>query len=336
MSLDTPLVPELSAQQRHCNLVLLLFTPTTPLHLTTIGRINRVLPAQAEQDIHSIGQEIMRFHALRVVYHPKQGYRLQGSAYDQRLCMLHWLRRAQRLLPNSIETIFIPRINEKSPAPPSAHFLQQIDDILEQAESTLHRTFGEQPRELIQYFLRYCRYQRQTLSLPSFPQHLKYWLHEKEEYRIAERLCQATHGSLPMGIHELESEFTTLFLTLIKTYRYLPEMHSEDRHLMDETELAIQQIEKLTQITFNHREQFCTQLFAHMGPAIERCLFGIKIGNPLLEEIETRYPGLMSMTQKAVQRIEQNYQIHFPPEELCLIAVSFGAWLMQEGVLAER
>ena len=73
-----------------------------------------------------------------------------------------------------------------------------------------------------------------------------------------------------------------------------------------------------------------------MGPAIERCLFGIKIGNPLLEEIETRYPGLMSMTQKAVQHIEQNYQIHFPPEELCLIAVSFGAWLIQEGVLAER
>lgn len=67
MSLDTPLVPELSAQQRHCNLVLLLFTPTTPLHLATIGRINRVLPAQAELDIHSVAQEIMRFHALRVI-----------------------------------------------------------------------------------------------------------------------------------------------------------------------------------------------------------------------------------------------------------------------------
>lgn len=336
MSLDTPLVPELSAQQRHCNLVLLLFTPTTPLHLATIGRINRVLPAQAELDIHSVAQEIMRFHALRVIFHPKQGYRLQGSAYDQRLCLLHWLRRSQRLVPNSIETIFVPRINESPAGITTAHFSQQIIDVLTQAETTLQRIFSDQHRDLIQSFLHYSHYQRQTTPLPVFPAHLKRWLQAKEEYGVAKNLCHAAYGPLPDPALELESEFTTLLLTQLKTYRYLPQIYPEDRRLMDEIEFAIQQIENATHVTFSHREQLCTQLFAHMGPAIERCLFGLKISNLLLDEIELLYPGLMNMTQQAVHHIELEYHIHFPPEELCLIAVSFGAWLIQEGVLADK
>lgn len=94
----------------------------------------------------------MRFHALRVIFHPKQGYRLQGSAYDQRLCLLHWLRRSQRLVPNSIETIFVPRINESPAGITTAHFSQQIIDVLTQAEATLQRIFSDQHRDLIQSF----------------------------------------------------------------------------------------------------------------------------------------------------------------------------------------
>lgn len=39
---------------------------------------------------------------------PDRGYQLRGSALDQRLCLIHWLRRALRCSPQFVEGDFAP------------------------------------------------------------------------------------------------------------------------------------------------------------------------------------------------------------------------------------
>ncbi|TWY24779.1 stationary phase inducible protein CsiE, partial [Serratia marcescens] len=94
MSLDTSPVPELSGQQRRCHLLLMLYTPEPELQLETLSRINGVAPPITRQDIAEVASEIQRFHHLEIAVGPDRGYQLRGSALDQRLCLIHWLRRA--------------------------------------------------------------------------------------------------------------------------------------------------------------------------------------------------------------------------------------------------
>ncbi|MEX0631400.1 PRD domain-containing protein [Serratia ureilytica] len=43
----------------------------------------------------------------------------------------------------------------------------------------------------------------------------------------------------------------------------------------------------------------------------------------------------MRTTQEALKPLEQEYGVHFSNEEAGLVAISFGAWLMQDNALQE-
>lgn len=328
---DTLSVPELSAQQRYCHLMLLLFTPGKPVGLTTISRLNRVLPEVTQQDIRAVEQEIDYFHHLRIVHHPLTGYRLSGSAGAQRLCLLHWLKRALRLTPNAVETLFLPRLNAEAESTP--YHTPAIDDILTQAEPELLRCFSDAERAVITHFLHYCRrQQRQEARLAPFSPRRQIWLRQKAEYPIARRLCDTV---LPLSSNA-EYDFITLMLRLLKTYRYPPAATDEDRQLLQQIDALIERVESETGCRFSQRETLRRKLFTHLGPAVERCLFGLRIDDSLLEEISRRYADLLTLTRTALRGLEQSYRLSIPQEELCLIAVTFGAWLAQEGALQEN
>lgn len=62
----------------------------------------------ARQDIAETRDEIQRYHRLDIVTHHDGSYRIEGTALNQRLCLLHWLRRALRLCPQFVSHQFTP------------------------------------------------------------------------------------------------------------------------------------------------------------------------------------------------------------------------------------
>ena len=56
----------------------------------------------------------------------------------------------------------------------------------------------------------------------------------------------------------------------------------------------------------------------------------------MLEDVIRKYPLLLQTTRQALVTFEQEYQIQFSVDEVGLIAISFGAWLMQENALQEK
>ncbi|PYA31512.1 stationary phase inducible protein CsiE, partial [Serratia marcescens] len=166
MSLDTSPVPELSGQQRRCHLLLMLYTPEPELQLETLSRINGVAPPITRQDIAEVASEIQRFHHLEIAVGPDRGYQLRGSALDQRLCLIHWLRRALRCSPQFVEGDFAPRLRHAlaADAAPASALAEAIDAC----EPLLNRRFDARDRQFLQHYLLYCAWQNRLRQHPRF------------------------------------------------------------------------------------------------------------------------------------------------------------------------
>lgn len=112
-------------------------------------------------------------------------------------------------------------------------------------------------------------------------------------------------------------------------------VHTTLRH-SDGARGVISRFAQLSGRTFPHEGPLAEQLFFHLSAALERCHFHMGIDSSLQSEIEEKYPSLLRATRSAMIPLEAEYRIRFSREEMGLIAVIFGAWLMQETDLQEK
>ncbi|CAI1910551.1 stationary phase inducible protein CsiE [Serratia plymuthica] len=334
MSLDTAPVPELSGQQRRCHLLLMLYAPVPAVQLETISQINGVDHPTARQDIAEVASEIQRFHHLELVGNSDEGYRLKGSALNQRLCLLHWLRRALRCSPEFIDQHFAPWLHQALAV--NADPSPQLESYISSCEPLLNRPLDQRDRQFLQYYLCYCAWETQRQRHPLFTATQRAWLHQKPEHQAASLLHQSLNQLFALQPETSESDFLVLMFTMLKNHSYHSNDSEEDLRLMRAIENMVERFQQISGMTFSSKEDLTSQLFAHLAPAVERCRFDIGIDNMLLEEVLRMYPRLMRTTKEALAPLEQEYEIRFSSEEAGLVAISFGAWLMQGNALQEK
>ncbi|WP_370560702.1 PRD domain-containing protein [Edwardsiella tarda] len=325
---------------RRCTLALALLLADAPLTSQRLCQINHQPCQEAEADLSHLVGEMMRYHALHLSYHPRQGYRLYGSAYEWRLCLLHWLQRGMRLAPGVSEAQLFSALQQVAPTLQPEACLARFAALLDQHTTQPCFTFTPRQKQLVGLMLLFASLQQQRHPLTSLlpcwlPDIHRRALQQKCEYGCAGALCQILFDRLDPELRQQEQLFTTLMLSLLKNHAATPRDNDQDRTLMQEVEGSVERVEACSGIRFPQREQLCSRLFAHLGAAIERARFGIRIGTPLLAELELHHPGLLTLTRDSIAGLEHHYRIRFSPEELSLIAVSLGAWLMQAGKLQE-
>ncbi len=158
----------------------------------------------------------------------------------------------------------------------------------------------------------------------------------KPALTAADSLFDSFNPLLGNPLDKIERDVLILMLTMIKAHRYHSTQSAEDSRLITATNQLVMRFQQLSGMTLGSNEMLMNQLFAHLAPAIERCYFNIGIDNSSLEEVNRQYPRLLRTTQQALVVFEQEYQIQFSADEVALIAISFGAWLMQENALQEK
>lgn len=100
----------LSAPQRRCQVLLTLFQPEPIATVEIFSALNGVDDDTAREDITETSLEIQRYHRLAITTCQNGCYRIEGTALDQRLCLLHWLRRGLRLCPTFVTQQFTPAL----------------------------------------------------------------------------------------------------------------------------------------------------------------------------------------------------------------------------------
>jgi len=97
MNPDKQPSPALSATQRRCHVLLMLYAPLTAVQLELISEINGVGLATTWDDLAEVTCEIQRIHQLDVLQYSEKECRIQGDTLAQRLGLFQGLRRTLRI-----------------------------------------------------------------------------------------------------------------------------------------------------------------------------------------------------------------------------------------------
>lgn len=82
-------------------------------------------------------------------------------------------------------------------------------------------------------------------------------------------------------------------------------------------------LEKIENICIKNREELTNQLLLHIPSMVLRLKNGIKIENPLLDEIKSRYLHLFTLSWYLLSTIETEYNISLTEDEISFIVIYF-------------
>ncbi len=329
----------LSGPQRRCHLLLTLCLPgqtVTPEH---ISRLNGVDDAVSRQDIADAAQALRRYHRLSLRTQPNGSYTIEGSALDRRLCLMYWLRRSLRLCPHYVHQQFTPALKTALKQPGIARALYDdtnLQALINLCARRLQRVFSTPEREFLQLFLPWCLLQHQLGQIPQFTAVQRGWTQARTESQIAHEIVRHWRRRVTRPPHDNELHFLTALFMLLRTPSAQNDRSPQDQQLLAAIDTLIARFNSLCGLRFSSETRLRDQLYVHLAQALNRSVFGIGIDNSLPQEITHLYPRLMRTTREAVQSLEAEFGIHFSSEETGLIAIIFGAWLMQESALGEK
>lgn len=325
----------LSSPQRRCHLLLMLCLPESLVTVESVCQLNGVDHAITRQDIAEVAEEIQRYHHLAIEQDALGTLHLRGSDLDQRLCLLHNLRRALRLSPAFIHSDFSSAIRlrlQTLPVDKALYDEHNLTALIQYCSLHLDRQFSARDGQFLQVWMRYALAWH---CQPEFTAQQLHWLKGKPEFSLAQAIarCWSKRG-YQAAVNEVA------LLALLFSQLHIPQVqHTISDHecqLLQSVEQLIQRFQALSGMVFSNDAGLSAQLYTHLALALERTLFSIGIDHSLVEDIAQQYPRLLRTTREAIAALEQQYSVQFADEEMGLIAIIFGAWLMQEGALQEK
>lgn len=329
----------LSSPQRRSQVLLMFYLPGQSVTPEWLGNLTQVDEETARQDIVETGREIQRYHRLTLASQADGSYRMEGTALDQRLCLLHGLRRGLRLCPHFVSHHFTPALKTQLKQQGIARTLYDdtnLQALVNRCSRALNRQFDCRDGHFLRLYLQYCLLQHHLGLSPSFTHEQQRWAQSAAEFTLAEEIVRHWQRRVAATPHAGEQLFLALLFMLLKTPDPIRDGQQQDRRLHLAICGLIHRFQNLAGRPFSDEQGLSDQLYIHLSQALHRSVFAIGIDNALPEEIGRLYPRLMRTTQAALVEFETSWQIRFSQEEVSLIAVIFGAWLMQKSDLQEK
>lgn len=329
----------LSRPQRRCQILLMLYLPDHAVTTDSICRMNNVNDATASADLAETRDELRRAHRLEIVARDDGRLHIEGAPLDQRLCLLHWLRRSLRVCPQFIVKHFAPSLKMRLKEAGISRILYDdtnLRALVNRCSRSLQRRFDARDLDFLRLYLQYCLLLQRPQNAPAFSDAQRRWARHSTEYQVAAEIARHWQRRTRQDAHPDEHLFLALLFMLLKVPDPERDSHTQDVRLYRAINQLIDRFQQLSGQPFNNRARLRDRLYIHIAQAINRALYGIGIDAGLPEGAQRLYPRLMRTTQAAMAPFEAYYGLRFSAEELGLVAIIFGAWLMQESDLQEK
>lgn len=329
----------LSSPQRRCQALLMLYLPGHSITPEYIGKVNNVDVATARQDLIDAGEEIERYHRLAIATLADGSYRIEGTTLDLRLCLLHWLRRALRLCPHFVNEHFTPVLKTHLKQLKIARTLYDetnLQALVNRCARSLKREFASRDGQFLRLYLQYCLLQHHQGDSPQFSTLQNLWTRSTMEYQMAADIVRHWQRRVQRIPHHNEQSFLALLFMLLKVPDPRGDNDAQDHQRHHDIARLVNHFQQIAGCRFTDERGLCDQLYVHITQALNRCIFDIGIDHHLPEEIHHLYPRLIRTTRAALIDFETRYMLRFSDDETALIAVIFGAGLMQESELHEK
>ena len=173
----------LSSPQRRSQVLLMFYLPGQSVTPEWLGSLTQVDEDTARQDIAETGREIQRYHRLTLTSQADGSYRMEGAALDQRLCLLHGLRRGLRLCPHFVSHHFTPALKTQLKQQGIARTLYDdtnLQALVNRCSRALNRQFDCRDVHFLRLYLQYCLLQHHLGQSPSFTHEQQRWAQTQE------------------------------------------------------------------------------------------------------------------------------------------------------------
>jgi len=156
-------------------------------------------------------------------------------------------------------------------------------------------------------------------------------LRNDQDYDLAKRITKSLEDEFQIQIPEIECAYICLHIKGSKIQQLNIDEKSrseieESRELWDVVNEMIDCYDDSIAYLLKQDEDFVIQgLIAHLKPTLVRLINGMKIQNPLLEQIKQDYPVIFERCRSVAKVIEGRYGYEVPESEIGFLAIHFGA-----------
>lgn len=163
-------------------------------------------------------------------------------------------------------------------------------------------------------------------------------IHNTEEYVGAFQLVEEIEERLGFAIPENEIVYFTKFLLSAKV-NYDLNLKYETKELQQLTKVVEKMIvdfQTYAAVDFPNTDKMVHNLLLHLKATYYRRRYNIQIQNVFKNAIKTNYPEVFYLTKQVIHHFESFINARIDENEIAFIAIHFGGWLRQEGIIIEK
>lgn len=155
------------------------------------------------------------------------------------------------------------------------------------------------------------------------------------DFLLAGRIIRELETEFGVAIPEVETAYICLHIKGSKVQQIELDDESKEtvngqRELMEVVSEMIERYDKDNAYLLKQDEDFVVRgLAAHLRPTLVRLANGMKIENPLLEQIKVDYPDIFRRCMDVAKVLEQHYGYEVPEPEIGYLAIHFGAAMVR-------
>ena len=163
-------------------------------------------------------------------------------------------------------------------------------------------------------------------------------LRQRTEFAAAERIAAQVEAAFGIAVSPDETGHIALHLLGSDALRLCRTDGAalDNFHLVSMVRRMLRIAEEETGIVLLQNEKLFTGLVHHLGPAISRLAMRLEIRNPLLAQMQERYPELLRVAEKCAAVPEAALGRALPASEVAYIAMHLGAALEEERRVQRR
>lgn len=276
---------------------------SNPLYIEDFMESCQVSRNTIINDLKSVAQ-FLEIYNLTLSYDIKRGYRIVGDIIRKRALFF-------MLFPSLweyYERKLIPAVDEES-VQHNLHLLKQIEQEL-QAEYVS----GILPS--LALFLSSVDKRNDRLTFNDMDE--EEIVETKEYHLVSQKFVRlAPEEKIYVTLHLLGSRLQTIPVNVMKDQ---DETYEISKNLVHE-------FERLTCVYFDQEEELINAINAHLKTSLYRYRYGIQLGNPMLDSIETEYEELYEITKKSCEYLERTLGYLISDAEVAYITLHFGAFM---------
>lgn len=298
-----PAYPDFTPQQRQFIEICMIILLQNNLYVEDFIQVCDVSRNTVLNDLKQVTTELSK-HGLTLNYSMKEGYTIEGNPIKKwALFFLYF---------PSLATIFNRSVFTDVQQRGIADTLGRLKDI----EHHLHAEYVSGTLTTLATFI----------AIMDFPKELDpfYDMDEEEIMGTTEyRLVSDAFSTLP----DAEKLYVALHLLGSRLQSVPMQIMQDNAQVYHIAEQLLESFEQTSSIRYDNPDELIQAIAAHLKTSMYRYRYGIQLGNPMLENIQSEYSELFELTKTAATSVFLKYDMEISDAEIAYLTLHFGAFM---------